>query len=164
VPQNDRPVKCPYCEKSFKRSEEQFIYHKNRYWHQECFNTKNESENDRQKLINYIERLFHKKIDYKIRNQLTSYIEHKKYSYKDIYNALYYFFDIKGNSIAKANGGIGIVPYVIEEAKEYVEEKKNVAARVKSVSPIVETKKVIIRNPIIKDKYKDNRQIDILEI
>ena len=164
MPQNDRPVKCPYCETSFKRSENKFVYHKNRYWHQKCFDKKSEGENNRQKLISYIERLFHKKVDYKIRNQLTNYVENKKYSYEDIYNALYYFFDVKGNSIAKANGGIGIVPYVIEEAKEYFKEKKNVAARVKSISPIGKTKKITIHNPTIKDKYKQNRHIDILEI
>jgi hypothetical protein len=30
-----------------------------------------------------------------------------------------YFYEIKGNSIDKANGGIGIVPYVYEDAKKY---------------------------------------------
>ena len=37
----------------------------------------------------------------------------------EIRKALVYFFEIKGNSIEKANGGIGIVPYVYQQAYNY---------------------------------------------
>ena len=62
----DRPVKCPFCEEYFKRSECEFKYFKNRYWHLKCFNEKDKEEEEKQKLLQYIQRLFHKKIDYKI--------------------------------------------------------------------------------------------------
>ena len=32
---------------------------------------------------------------------------------------LIYWYEIKGNSIEKANGGIGIIPYVYKDASEY---------------------------------------------
>ena len=32
---------------------------------------------------------------------------------------LIWWFDIKGNSIEKANGGIGIIPYVYQQACDY---------------------------------------------
>ena len=33
--------------------------------------------------------------------------------------ALIYFFEVKGNSIEKANNGIGILPYIYQEAYQY---------------------------------------------
>lgn len=32
---------------------------------------------------------------------------------------LKYFFEVKGNNLEKANGGIGIVPFVYEDARRY---------------------------------------------
>ena len=32
---------------------------------------------------------------------------------------LIYWYEIKGNSTEKANGGIGIIPYVYKDASEY---------------------------------------------
>jgi len=45
-------------------------------------------------------------------------VEHN-YTYSGIYKTLKYFYDVRGNSIEKANGGIGIVPYVYNEAYTY---------------------------------------------
>lgn len=164
MPQNDRPVKCPGCGSFFKRTEEEFEYIKNRYWHKKCLINQYQQQTEKDKLLKYVEQLLHKKIDYKINNQLNNYIEIKKYTYKDIYNALYYFFDIKGNSIAKANGGIGIVPYVINEAKDYFQQKKIIASKIQDIDPIVDTKIVTIKDPTKKSKYKINRIINISEI
>lgn len=33
--------------------------------------------------------------------------------------ALVYFYEVKGNSIEKANGGVGIIPYVYRQAFDY---------------------------------------------
>ena len=38
------------------------------------------------------------------------------FSYSGILRTLIYFYDIRGNTIEASNGGIGIVPYVYEEA------------------------------------------------
>ena len=68
---------------------------------------------DKEELNEYIKKLF--KIDYvdaRIQKQIKQYVEEYHYSYSGIRKALIYFFEIKGNSIEKSNGGIGIVPYV----------------------------------------------------
>ena len=41
------------------------------------------------------------------------------FTYSGIHKSLTYFFEVKGNSIEKANGGIGIVPYVYQQAYRY---------------------------------------------
>lgn len=162
--QSDRKVKCPQCETYFKRSEENFVFHKNRYWHEACFSSKEAASQHETKLLQYIKRLLHKNIDYKIRNQLNNYVNNKNYSYEDIYNALFYFYDIRGNSTEKANGGIGIVPYVIEEAKEYFDKKRATAAQSENIKPILEKRIITIKDPSIKEKNKVNNKIDIAEI
>lgn len=54
----------------------------------------------------------------RVHRQIKSYIE-KGYTYEGIANSLKYFYYVKRNSTAKSNEGIGIVPYVYEEANDY---------------------------------------------
>jgi hypothetical protein len=41
------------------------------------------------------------------------------YTYSGIHRSLEYFYEVKGNSLDKANGGIGIVPFVYQDAYNY---------------------------------------------
>ncbi len=159
------PVKCPVCEQRFLREEVIFVKYKNRYYHKSCFDNQEQESANREKLIKYIERLFHKKIDYKITNQLKNFHDVKKFSYIDMYNGLYYFFEIKNNPTAKANGGIGILPYVIDEARVYfqTQEAKH-ASLTDDIQPITDNRKVTISDPGNKPKYKLKHIINILEL
>ena len=81
---------------------------------------KTQEEQDKQDLDNYIIQLL--KIDYidaRIRKQIKTYIEEHNYTYSGIKKALIYFYEVKGNSIEKANGGIGIVPFIYKDAFNY---------------------------------------------
>lgn len=119
------PVKCPYCGKYFHRELEEYVQiNKVRYAHKACYDRHNaeisQEERDYEILINYIKQLF--KIDViseKIKKQIKDYHNDRAYTYSGIYKSLVWFYQIKGNSIEKANGGIGIVPYVYEDAKNY---------------------------------------------
>jgi hypothetical protein len=65
-------------------------------------------------------RYFHiEKLTPKINMQIKKYMKEYGYSYEGIEYCVRYFFIIKENSIDKAQGGIGIVPYIYEEAKQY---------------------------------------------
>ena len=95
-----------------------------RYAHQECSLTEEQKiskeEQDKIDLENYILKLF--KVDYvdaRVRKQIKQYREEFNYTYSGIRKALTYFYEVKGNSIEKANGGIGIVPYVYQHAYNY---------------------------------------------
>ena len=75
---------------------------------------------DYKELYDYIMKLFNISfVDPKIQKQIKKYIEENNYTYSGIKKALVYFFEIKGNSVEKANGGIGIVPYVYTQAYNY---------------------------------------------
>ena len=118
-------VKCLYCGKTFDRDKVPFIQvSKRRYAHKECSMSEDEKKiqenKDREELYDYIMKLFNISfVDPKIQKQIKKYIEENNYTYSGIKKALVYFFEIKGNSVEKANGGIGIVPYVYTQAYNY---------------------------------------------
>ena len=116
-------VKCPICGEQFYREDEPFIKIKNRYIHKKCYeakeNEKTEEEKEYELLIEYIKKLFGvQTLTVKINRQIKD-LTSKGYSYKGIRKTLIYWFEIKGNSIEKANGGIGIIPYIYEQALVY---------------------------------------------
>jgi hypothetical protein len=72
--------------------------------------------------------------------------------------ALTYFYEIKGNSIEKANGGIGIIPYIYKDAYNYYYSLW--LARQKNENKVVETyipevKEIIIAPPKRKIKKRN---------
>ena len=112
--------KCPHCNNEVK--EEEAIYNTNtkRYYHESCYNILL----DRKKLIDYVCELFnYKKPSVKVYQQMSSYYEYGT-SYADMLLALKYFYEIKKGDINKSQGGIGIIPYVLEEAKEFATLEK----------------------------------------
>lgn len=76
-----------------------------------------------------------------IKRQITRFVTELGYNYEDIYQALYFFIEIKkGNYESKY--GIGIIPYIKEESDVYYkrkreEEKKQVESVQKSKSDII---------------------------
>lgn len=118
-------VKCLYCGKTFDASAEEYVKpNSRRYAHKSCADasekSKTQEEKDKEQLEQYIKELFGINcISVKIRKQMEDYRLKKNYSYSGMYKTLKYFFEIRGNSIDKANGGIGIIPYVYDEAYTY---------------------------------------------
>ena len=118
-------VTCVYCKQQFDRDKFPYVQvSARRYAHQECSLTEEQKiskeEQDKIDLENYILKLF--KVDYvdaRVRKQIKQYREEFNYTYSGIRKALTYFYEVKGNSIEKANGGIGIVPYVYQHAYNY---------------------------------------------
>lgn len=117
-------VKCCYCGKSFDRDIITCKQVGRRYAHLECYidheANKTKDEKDLEELQQYIMKLFNESfINPKIKRQLESYRKDYNYSYSGIHKALVYAFEVKNNDIKKANGGIGIVPYVYNDAYRY---------------------------------------------
>ena len=63
------------------------------------------------------------KINRMIDTQITRFVTKHGYDYKDIGRALYYFVEVQGNKPDKSKG-IGIVPFVKEDATKYFEQLK----------------------------------------
>lgn len=118
-------VTCIYCKKKFDRDKYPFVQVSNRrYAHTECSMSddqkKAKEELDKEALNNYIMKLFNTSyVDARIQKQIKQYVDEYNFTYSGIQKALTYFFEIKGNSLEKANGGIGIVPYVYKNAYNY---------------------------------------------
>ena len=55
----------------------------------------------------------------KIAKQIRDYRIQYGYTFSGILGTLVYWYEVKQAQIDKANGGIGIVPYVYDQAKEY---------------------------------------------
>lgn len=149
-------VKCYYCGQVFDRDKEPFVQiSARRYAHKECSISKEkllaQTEKDKIELEEYILKLFHTDyLDPKIRKQIKQYVEEYNFTYSGIHKALIYHFEIKGGSIEKSNGGIGIVPYVYQNAYRYYyslweAQQKNKNKQVEEYKPKV--KEVIIPQP-----------------
>lgn len=86
-------------------------------------NKKTQEQQDKEDLEAYILKLFN--VDFidartrKLINQYTDPIGDYRYSYSGIRKALTYFYEVKKNDIKRANGSIGIVPYIYRESYEY---------------------------------------------
>ena len=95
-----------------------------RYAHLTCAiaaeNEKNQAEKDKEDLENYIMNLLGEEfISPRVRKQISNYIETYNFTYSGMKKALVYFYEVKGNDKSKANGGIGIIPYVYRDAYNY---------------------------------------------
>lgn len=118
-------VTCIYCKHKFDRDKYPYVtVSTRRYAHQECGLTEDQKQlqtiKDKEELEEYIKKLFKiSYVDARIQKQIKQYVEEYNYTYSGIRKALTYFFEIKGNSIEKSNGGIGIVPYVYQNAYNY---------------------------------------------
>lgn len=122
-----KPVKCPKCGQSFYRDQEPFVFYKNRYWHESCYQQsqqeQQEKDKDLENLNTYICQLLNIEfVSPRIQRQIKSFVTEYNFTYTGIQKTLEYFFEIKKNSLAKSNGGIGIVPYVYNEARDYYEQ------------------------------------------
>jgi hypothetical protein len=153
-----RQVKCPYCEKQLNKDDA--YEYKKRYYHESCFNEWQKEGQDRKNLIQYICEL------YKIESptgmmlkQIKEFHEDYHFKYTGMMLALQYFYETMGNSIQEGSG-IGIIPYVYEEAKKHYITKLKVQESLKNGENNIEKKIITIESPQFSYKKKI-KQIDI---
>jgi hypothetical protein len=91
----------------------------------------------------------------RVKKQIKDYKNEYNYSYSGMLKALVWFYEIKGNSIEKANGGIGILPFVYQDAYNYyyslylaqlVNEEKDVNQYKTKV------REIVIKSPSVAEK------------
>ena len=117
-------VICYYCKQKFNRDKEPFVQiSARRYAHQKCAeeheNSISEEEKELAKLYEYIKNLLGE--DYnaaRVTKQIKDY-QKNGMSYSGILKTLIYFYEVKKNNIDKANGSIGIIPFVYQDAYNY---------------------------------------------
>ena len=109
-----RPCVCPICQKTIPNSDES-VFYKKKHYHPDCY----QLQLDKDELCEYICRVFSFKAPGpRVYGQITRFIN-QGFTYKGIHLALKYFYEVKHGDIKKANEGIGIVPYVYNDAMQY---------------------------------------------
>jgi len=141
-------VKCPYCGKKFERldNEEHIVWErgdnvkldKRRYFHKECVELAHQtpktawpeylhrielagSELDvwAAMCYDFLTKDMKMEAEYnKIRNQIEAFTK-KHMKYEGIFRTVCYCYAVKHLDKKKAEGGIGIVPYLYEEAAQW---------------------------------------------
>lgn len=159
-------VKCIICGQPFDRDKVQAVrVGARRYAHQACDpdNTDLEplaikEDPELTKLKDYIKQIYGDSCNWAMTNKyINKFVNENGYSYSGILKSLVYFFEVKGNSIEKANGSIGIVPYVYQNAYDYyyslfLAKQQNQDKNV--ISMTQKTKEITIKPPKIKKKIK----------
>ena len=118
-------VICKFCNQKFNRDKEDAVaVEGRRYVHKTCYDeyiqSKGQEEQDYIELENYIKKIFNEPtVNAKIKKQISNFKKEYNYTYSGMLKTLIWWFDVKKNSIEKANGGIGIVPFVYQEAWNY---------------------------------------------
>lgn len=154
-------VTCAFCKKGLsKKDPDCVMLNNNKYVHKACQELEESREKtDREKLEEYIKELFALSyIDPRVKAQIKKYIEEYNFTYSGMQKALYYFYEIKGGDKSKANGGIGIIPYIYQDAYNYhynlwLAQQKNKDVEVQLYVPKV--KEIVIQRPERKIKKRD---------
>lgn len=112
-------VICQVCRNNINKLSDDFLKKSNGYVHRSCVAP---DEADRLELCNYIAEIFHLKSPGPVNMALIKKFHTENgYSYKSMYYALKYHFEIQKGSIEKAQERIGILPYIYDDAKKYYE-------------------------------------------
>jgi hypothetical protein len=166
-------VTCIYCKQNFNKSKEPFkVFSNGKYAHQSCFDLEQTRElTDQEKLEKYIMELFNSDYVYaKIKKQIKDYVMNHGYTYSGIHKALVYYYEVKGNKFdeGKAQGGIGIVPFVYQHAYNYyyaiweAQQKQEYITDAKSVEQFI-PKVIEVKIPIPQRQVKKRNLFSFLD-
>lgn len=83
---------------------------------------KTKEQRDKEALEAYIKKLFNTEyVPTRAQTQIKGMMndKDKTYTYSGILKSLKYWYEVKHGSIEKANGGVGIVPHIYDDARRY---------------------------------------------
>lgn len=181
--QNTRLVKCPKCEIKLPKNEA--ILHKKRYYHAECYDQllvkeRKKTEEKKLKQQGKVQNQHGSSSDYKslveyickdlygwnrpsgmILKQIKQFHEEYDYTYKGMELTLRYFFNILDNKVDK-DKGIGIIPFVYEDATKQYAQKIKIARATMNEDLHKINKRIVKVSP--KSMSREIKQIDIESI
>lgn len=146
-------VTCCVCNKPLHLKKDKCSQiHGNKWAHKACAELEAKRElTDEEKLHEYIRQLF--KTDFvspRIKKQIKQFITEYNYTYSGILKSLKYYYEIKHGSLEKSGNGIGIVPFIYQNAYNYYyaqweAQQKNIGKKVEAYVPKV--KEIVIKSP-----------------
>lgn len=141
---------CSVCGVRFDRDKIQAVKSgARRYAHYDCLPSGEivplpQVDENLEKLINYTKNLLGESYNAaRVKKQIKDFKEEYNYSYNSMLKCLIYFYEVKGNSKEKANGGIGIIPFIYNDAYNYylslfyakqANENKEITSKVKEIT------------------------------
>lgn len=152
-------VKCSVCGCQFDRDKVQAVKSgARRYAHQTCLPSGEivplpQVDAELTKLVEYVQQLLGKEYNAaRVKKQIKDFKDEYGYSYSGMLKSLVYFYEVKGNSKDKANGGIGIVPFIYNDAYNYylnlfLANQQNINKDIKSYTSKV--KEITIKVPTV---------------
>lgn len=166
-------VHCRICKGEIDRNidpegHDWLMASKNFFYHRSCYENwkKGVPKNDDAYvsfIYDFISRDLKVKYDYHMcEAQRQKFLKEHKMTNKGIFFTLKYFYEVKKGSWEKSHGGIGIVPYIYNEACSYwvqkEKESKGIVAQIENqMKQAQERKKKIVRQKkTTKDKSKIN--------
>lgn len=161
---------CSFCKKMLNANFSIAMYYKGFYYHDECFamfddQTLKGSEEmlmRKKELVAYIRLLFKtNEISPKINAQIKRFID-SNYTYEGITKTLEYFYGVKKNGTERANNGIGIVPHVYAEARQWYFDNYNKKQTIeKNSHKMIETEPRVIIVSVPEDDCVERKMINI---
>ena len=109
-------VKCPKCGQSFDKEKVECLHFGTRYYHLSCCS---EEFIYTEKIFEYTKGLWGAVSKVKIAKQIETFKKEYSYTVKQIYDDLFYFFEIKKGNTTSYQNTIGIVPFIHNEAQRY---------------------------------------------
>lgn len=117
---------CSICKKPLGEDRVQIA--PTSYAHKECL-LRHGAELDK---LNYkIIKIFGAEAKWSLIQKQISNFHSQGISYRDIRKAVEYWFFVKNNNVNNCGGGIGIIPYILDEAKEFWAQKSQIKDSIK---------------------------------
>ena len=117
-------VKCYFCGKVFDADKEEYIMATaRRYAHKSCAENYIDYKG---KIHSLMKGLLG--VEYsasRIENQIKRIKDQEKTTEEEIYKTLDYWYNILNNSTEKANGGIGIVPFILGQYRKWAADQES---------------------------------------
>lgn len=159
-----RKVKCPVCS---KLNDKEYTIEKGRkYYCPECLRKQQKQADNYKDLIGYICYLYDISAPTgRMVQQIKSYSEEYGYTYYGMKKCLEYFYELEEREAPDVNEvGLGIIPYVYDEAKRFYGTIKanNKDMKQLKAEDVVKDKKVIY-SPRQEDRFK-YKGISIIDI
>jgi len=170
-----KPCHCRLCGEVIDRNIEQenidwIMPSKNWFYHKSCYESwKTNPQGTDEEWIDYI-------YDFISRDLKVSYdyflieAQRKKFNKnnmtnKGIFFSLKYFYEVKNNDWEKGHGGIGIVPYIYNDACSYwVQRERNNKGIIAQIEQQMREAEARPNRTIRKKKKKKSVQIDLSQI
>ena len=118
-------VKCFFCGKTFNRDKEPYVkINSRRYAHESCAKAQDSSVlkkvEDKEKFFQLVKQIYGPKYNFMMINkQAEDYIKQYGYTWSGMTGCLHWFYNINHGNIENGNGGIGIIPYIYDQVRNY---------------------------------------------